>query len=61
LIAKGAALSASEEDGPTFDLDALPDAEVLARHWDAALSAVYIDPDGIRSVGRLTHGKVEAE
>lgn len=57
LIVKGAAMRADEDDGPSFDLDARPSAEVLARHWGPAVSAMYIDPDGVRSVARLEHGE----
>lgn len=60
LFVTGAAMS-TDEEGPAFDLDARPSAEILARHWGPAVSALYIDPDGIRSVGRLEHGNPAEE
>jgi hypothetical protein len=42
-----------------FDMDAKPSVDVLAQHWGLAVSAAYIEADGIRSIGRLNHGDAE--
>jgi len=52
-----------EDDDPAesgvsfFDLAAKPSPEVLARHWGVGVSAIYMEPDGVRSIGRLSHGE----
>ncbi len=42
-----------------FDMDAKPSVDVLAQHWGLAVSAAYMEADGVRSVGRLNHGDSE--
>ena len=45
----------ADEDEALYDMDAKPSADVLAKHWGLGVSAVYIEADGVRSVGRLNH------
>ena len=62
LIARGSGMFGSDEDeGPSFDPDSLPSADTLAQYWGSSVSAVYVDPDGIRSVGLLQHGESDGE
>ncbi|MEZ5277304.1 MAG: DUF3352 domain-containing protein [Opitutaceae bacterium] len=64
LIQAAGRFNRSDEEGeaePLFDPSARPSAEIMSRHWGPMSSAIYFDPDGVRSVGYLIHGDPEEE
>ena len=59
LFVRGAGFMGDpEEEEPIVDPAQKPSPEIISRHWGPSASAIYLDPDGIRSVGWLKHGEV---